>query len=191
MTSSRPTRFSSSAPTPPSVTRCTFERVLATASQGPAPVRRRRPAPHRDRRGRDTSTCRSSPATDLALLNGLLRLLRDWGQLDRGVHRRLTPKAGTSSTALLDDYPAERRRRDVRHGRSTHLRPRRPHPRRRTEAPDHLLDDGREPDRPGHIHHQRDHQPAPGHRPDRQARVRAVQPHRPAQRDGRARRAAT
>ena len=46
------------------------------------------------------------PSTDLALLNGLLRLLRDWGALDPSFIAAHT-EGWESLDRLLDDYPAD------------------------------------------------------------------------------------
>ena len=108
-------------------------------------VRRRRPAPHRDRRRRRRCTCRSSPGTDLALLNGLLRLLRDCGQARP---RRSSPahtEGWDELNALLDDYPPQRVADDLRHRATPTSSP----PRRSStdsRAAHHVLDDGRQPD---------------------------------------------
>jgi anaerobic selenocysteine-containing dehydrogenase len=47
------------------------------------------------------------PATDLSLMNGLLRLLRDWEKLDRNFIATCTD-GWAELNALLDEYPAQR-----------------------------------------------------------------------------------
>ena len=126
------------------------------------------------------------PGTDLALLNGLLHCCAT-GASSTERSSPTTPKAGPSSSAMLDGLPAGARRRDLRHRRGR-LRRTPPGCSPTADSCITFWTMGVNQTRPGHVHEQRDHQPAPGDRPDRQARLRAVQPDRPAQRDGRARR---
>ncbi len=101
----------------------------------------------------------------------------------RGVHRCTHRRLGRDGRApgRLD---AGRRRRDDR-ARARGPPPRRRADRWRGELGD-VLDDGPQPERAGHVEHERDLQPAPGHRRDLPDRQRPAVVDRPAERDGRA-----
>lgn len=123
------------------------------------------------------------PGTDLALLNGLLRVLLDAGRLDDRFIAEFT-QGWEEMPAFLEDYPASRvaeitgvPEADLRRGMDRDGRP----------FLDELLDDGPQPEPPGHLEHQRADQPAPGDRIDLPYRQRTVLTDRPAQRDGRPR----
>ena len=124
------------------------------------------------------------PGTDLALLNGLLHLLVENGDIDNDFI--------AEHTDGWDDMPdvpcrlsAGPGRRHHRHSRRPTSAPR-PHD-RRSGGMDDAVDDGAEPEHARHLEHQRDLQPAPGHRGDLPARQRPDVADRPAQRDGRPR----
>ena len=125
------------------------------------------------------------PGTDLALLNGLLHLLVENGDIDArfiaehtegwdgdaGVPRRLPAATGSPRSPGIAEADIRTAARDDR----------------RRGGVDELLDDGAQPEHARHLEHQRDLQPAPGHRRDLPPRQRAVVADRPAQRDGRPR----
>ena len=121
------------------------------------------------------------PGTDLALLNGLLHLLVQNGDIDARIHRRTHRGLGRHA-GLPGRLPTRPGRRDHRSGRGRH-----PHRRsddRRGRGVDDLLDHGPQPEHPRHLEHQRDLQPAPGHRRDLPARQRPDVADRSAQRHG-------
>ena len=101
----------------------TFERVKKRDRQAASRVHRRRPAPHRDRRGGHVHLP-IRPGTDLALLNGLLHLLRDWASWIAAYIADHT-EGWAELDAMLADYPPERVADDLRHRRG---RPRSPPP---------------------------------------------------------------
>ena len=124
------------------------------------------------------------PGTDLALLNGLLHLLVENGDIDAEFIAEHT-EGWDGDARVPRRLPAAPGRRDHRHRRSRH-----PHRRahdRRGGGVDELLDDGAQPEHARHLEHQRDLQPAPGHRRDLPPRQRPDVADRPAQRDGRPR----
>ena len=124
------------------------------------------------------------PGTDLALLNGLLHLLVENGDIDQEFIAEHT-EGWDGDAGVPGRLPARPGRRDHRPGRGRH-----PHRRgddRRGRRLDDLLDDGPQPEHARHLEHQRHLQPAPGHRRDLPARQRADVADRPAQRDGRPR----
>ena len=121
------------------------------------------------------------PGTDLALLNGLLHLLVENGDIDADFIAEHT-EGWADMPAFLADYPPRPGRRHHRHPRGRH--PHRGTDDRRRGGVDELLDDGAEPEHPRHLEHQRDLQPPPRHRRDLPSRQRPDVADRPAQRDG-------
>ena len=121
------------------------------------------------------------PGTDLALLNGLLHLLVENGDIDSRIHRRAHRGLGRHA-CVPGRLPAAPGRRDHRHRGIRHPH-RRPND-RRGGGVDELLDDGAQPEHARHLEHERDLQPAPGHRCDLPAGQRADVADRSAQRDG-------
>ena len=124
------------------------------------------------------------PGTDLALLNGLLHLLVENGDIDHEFIAEHT-EGWDAMPAFLADYPPDRvaeitglAEADIRTAAAMIA-----------EAGEWmtLLDDGTQPEHARHVEHQRDLQPAPGHRRDLPARQRADVADRSAQRDGRSR----
>ncbi len=124
------------------------------------------------------------PGTDLALLNGLLHLLVENGDIDVDFIAEHTD-GWDDMPAFLADYPPHRVAEHHRHTGGRHPQPRRDD--RRRGGLDELLDHGAEPEHARHLEHQRDLQPAPGHRCDLPAGQRPDVADRPAQRDGRPR----
>ena len=124
------------------------------------------------------------PGTDLALLNGLLHLLVENGDIDADFIAEHT-EGWEAMPAFLADYPPDRVAEitGLAGGRHPHRRP----DDRRRRGVDELLDDGPQPEHARHLEHQRDLQPAPGDRRDLPARQRADVADRSAQRDGRPR----
>ena len=125
------------------------------------------------------------PGTDLALLNGLLHLLVENGDIDAANSSPSTPRAGTpcrpsSPTTRRTGSPRspDLAEADIRTAAAMIA-----------EAGEWmtLLDHGAQPEHPRHLEHQRDLQPAPGHRRDLPARQRADVADRAAQRHGRSR----
>ena len=124
------------------------------------------------------------PGTDLALLNGLLHLLVENGDIDAEFIAGHTD-GWDAMAEFLADYPPHRvaeitglAESDIRTAA-----------RMIAEAGelDELLDDGAQPEHARHLEHQCDLQPAPGHRGDLPTGQRADVADRPAQRDGRPR----
>ena len=112
-----------------------------------------------------------APGTDIALLNGLLRLRRRGGRARRASSSPSTPRAGTTLEAMLEDYPADEVAR-ITGIAETDLR---------TAAAmlagagelGVLLDDGAQPVDARHLEHERAGQPAPGDRRDLPHRLAA------------------
>ena len=112
--------------------------------QAAAEVRRRRPAPHARPPRPPTLHLPVKPGTDLALLNGLLHLLRDWGKLDHAFIAGHTEGWDELERAAGRLPAAARRRRSAasRVQTSSHAA----RIARRSPRLHHVLDDGREPD---------------------------------------------
>ena len=123
------------------------------------------------------------PGTDLALLNGLLRLVRDAGGVDDEFVAAYT-EGWEPLDALLDDYPRGSGRRDHRRRRSRPARGGRAH--LRDEEVDEPVDHGAQPVHPWDLEHQRAVQPSPRDRRDLPPGRGPVLVDRPAERDGRA-----
>ena len=127
-----------------------FDRVAERLRSGGAQVHRRRSPPHRDRRGRRRAPAPSSPAPTWRCSTACSGCCATPDKLDRAFIAAHTEGWDELERAARR-VPARARRRDLRH------RARRP-PRRRarssieSEAADHVLDDGRQPDAPGHVH---------------------------------------
>ena len=180
-TSTRPTWSCSGAPTSPTTTRCSMPRVLAAPGSA---ARRWSPSTRGSRRRRwsPTSTSPSRPRGDIALLNGILRVLLDEGLVDPAAHaggrrrprRPPRPPRGLARRARAAEesgIPAEQLVAVARTiGRADALRAR--------------LDDGREPLGAGHRDRHPAQHPRRAHRQHRPARRVAVLDHRPVQRHG-------
>ena len=124
------------------------------------------------------------PGTDLALLNGLLHLLVENGDIDAEFIAEHTD-GWEAMAAFVEDYPPDRVAANHRHLRKRHSH-RRPND-RRCAGMDELLDHGTQPEHPRHLEHERDLQSAPGDRRDLPARQRADVADGSTQRDGRPR----
>ena len=123
-----------------------------------------------------------APGTDIALLNGLLRLIVEAGGLDDEFVAEHT-EGWDELEAMLEDYPADEVARITGHRRD------RPahgggHARGRGQL-GVLLDDGAQPVDARHLEHERPGQPAPGDGRDLPHRLGPVLADRSAQRDGR------
>ena len=124
------------------------------------------------------------PGTDLALLNGLLHLLVENGDIDEQFIAEHT-EGWDAMPAFLADYPPARVICDHRYQRVRSALGRGDD--RRSRRLDDLLGSRDEPEHARHSEHQCHLQSAPGHRCDLSSRQRADVAHRPAQRDGRPR----
>ena len=124
------------------------------------------------------------PGTDLALLNGLLHLLVENGDIDTDFIAEHT-EGWADMPAFLADYSPDRVA-DITGIPEADIRSRGTDDRRRGGV-DELLDHGAEPEHPRHVEHQCDLQPPPRHRRDLPSGQWPDVADRPAKCDGRSR----